>query len=540
MPRPLNSDEIPAPYIERYIQAIKSCFATNTVISPYFYQLIDYIESEARHGYHMNPIPTAIRIRGSSDPATQSQADGRTLKQPWGFDVPETDVDRSQTPCLLTIEGLPSPGCVAYIGSRYRLRPEYWLGNLSFDRQNPTQCYFELPNLPSRRDNVVQVSIPALGRRTGSSSSTPRHLSAKERRDAKEKLEEWDGQLFPLKKFGATRIRRLHLHDSDFFSIEQLVSFSVCVRSPDVWIGKRQHFRMHGWKKQIANCGAGIFLVDQGLEVPETNSTPWSNYTRLGRAPDCLPILMYNESPSGYAMPSTPRASNPTTPNPFHPKDHVRVANDEELALLRKSPFAVLANVLARAASAWAHMLNLIDSDIDKCKTRAASTAAEALGLALEQLRFNFDFLAHAKQCLNDNIYLIDSRGCQGWPGHQEYETGSLGARLVASLRVDHTYLVNRSSELSRRCETVSQVLADTLKMIETSDSLDQTKRLNNLTVLAFIFVPVGFVSTFFGMNVDVFADNPSIWIYFAVAVPTAGLVFLSLYLFPKGIDKWV
>lgn len=243
MSRPPNSDEIPAPYIERYIQAIKSCFATNTVISPYFYQLIDYIQSESRHGHHMNPIPTAIRIRGPSDPTTQSQSDGRTTQQPWGFDVSEKDVDRTQTPCLLTIEGLPSPGCVAYIGSRYRLRPEYWLGNLSFGRQNPTQsCFFELPNLPSRRDNIVQVSIPALGRRTGSSSST--HLSAKERRDAKKKLEEWDGQLFGLKKFGATRIRRLHLHDSEFFSIEQLVSFSVCVRSPDVWIGKRQRVRM--------------------------------------------------------------------------------------------------------------------------------------------------------------------------------------------------------------------------------------------------------------------------------------------------------
>lgn len=200
-----NLDEIPAPYIERYIQAIKSCFATNTVTSPYFYQLIDYIQSEARLGHHMNPIPTAIRIRAPSDPTTQSQSDGGTTQQPWGFDVAEKDVDRSQTPCLLTIEGLPSPGCVAYIGSRYRLRPEYWLGNLSFGRQNPTQsCFFELPNLPSRRDNVVQVSIPALGRRTGSSSST--HLSAQERRDAKKKLEEWDGQLFGLKKFGATRL----------------------------------------------------------------------------------------------------------------------------------------------------------------------------------------------------------------------------------------------------------------------------------------------------------------------------------------------
>lgn len=245
---------------------------------------------------------------------------------------------------------------------------------------------------------------------------------------------------------------------------------------------------------------------------------------------------MYNESPSGYRMPSTSRACNPSTPNPFHPKDHVRVASDEELALLQKSPFAVLANVLARAAAAWAQILNFVDSDVDKCKTAAPSSATDALGLALEQLRFNSDFLAGAQQSLNDNVYLIESRGCQTWPGHQEYGTGTLGAELVSSLLMDHKYLIRRCSELSRRCETVSQILADIMKMIETRESLDQTKTLHNLTVLAFVFVPLGFVSTFFGMNVDVFSENPPLWIYFAVAVPTTAIIFLMLALFHGGI----
>ena len=71
--------------------------------------------------------------------------------------------------------------------------------------------------------------------------------------------------------------------------------------------------------------------------------------------------------------------------------------------------------------------------------------------------------------------------------------------------------------------------------MIEAGESLDQTKRLNNLTVLTFVFVPLSFVSGFFGMNVDVLADNSPVWIYFAIALPTAGIVFLVHHLFPKG-----
>lgn len=229
-----NSNAIPNSSTEDYIQAIKSCFTKQTVVSPYFYQLIDYIQSDSTNAQRITPVPTAIQIRGSSDIASQS--DARAM-QPWGLDIQEKDIDKTQAPCLITIEGLPSPSCIAYIGSKYGLRPEYWLSNLSFGRQNPTQSYFfELPNLPSRRHNIVQVLIPMLGRQTGGSYST--HLSALERLEAKHKLDEWDRQLLHHKKFGATRMRKLHLHNSEFFSIEQLVSFSVYARTPDSWIGK--------------------------------------------------------------------------------------------------------------------------------------------------------------------------------------------------------------------------------------------------------------------------------------------------------------
>ncbi|CAG8960500.1 hypothetical protein HYFRA_00008220 [Hymenoscyphus fraxineus] len=296
--------------------------------------------------------------------------------QPWGVDISEKGSTQVQGPCVITIEGLPSPSCVAYVGSKYGLRPEYWLG---------------------------------------------------------------------------------------------------------------------------------VFLLDQGLDVPETQYTPLSNYTRNMRSPHFLPILSYNGSPSGYDMQSTPRESSPSTPNAFHPKDHIRVVDDEGLALMRESPFPVLSNVLTRATSAWAQILNFVDADIDKCKILAPSPTADALGLALEQLRFNFDLLAYARQCSKDNLCLIESRGCLTWPGQDRFESGTAG-RLVASLLADYQYLTERCAELSRRCESVSQILADTIKVIEAR-----------------------FIATFFGMNVDLFQNDPPVWIFFAVAVPVTGLTFLLL-----------
>lgn len=54
-----------------------------------------------------------------------------------------------------------------------------------------------------------------------------------------------------------------------------------------------------------------------------------------------------------------------------------------------KVPFAVLANVLSRATSACALILNFADSDIDKCKILPSITNGGSLELALDQLRFN-------------------------------------------------------------------------------------------------------------------------------------------------------
>ncbi|KAI1345868.1 hypothetical protein F5Y01DRAFT_322529 [Xylaria sp. FL0043] len=395
-------------------------------------------------------------------------------------------------------------------GTKYGLRPEFWLGNLSLGRQSLTRSdFFELPNLPSRGDNIIHIAIPILGRRTGSSLST--HVPAADRLQAKQKLELWDRQLFHKKKFGSTRLRELDMHNSQFFSIQQWISFSVSIKTSDNWVG--------------------IMLLDQGHKVPELQETPWSSYTRNWRAPDFHPILLYNQSPPKYSIPTTSSHEiSHSAPNAFHPKDHVRLTSDEELALLRKSPFTVLANVLSRAASAWAQILNFVDSDINQYMSHdPLPLTADALGLGLEQLRFNLDFLSHAQEYLKDNIYLIECRGCRTWPGQKEYEPGTVGAELVSSLLTDYKYLIGRCSDMSRRCETVSQILADTMKVIEARKSLDQTLKITNLTRLAFVFVPLGFICGFFGMNVNVFKNDPPVWIYFAVALPTTGLTFLLL-----------
>lgn len=225
--------EAPNSYTKEYIAVIKSCFAKDTLANPYFYQLVDYIQSDGLIQSRMIPTPTVIGIRRSLD-ATRHPEDIR----PWGFEIPFAHITQAHKPYLVTVQGLPSPGCVAHLGSQYGIRPEYWLGHLNLGRRGVTQdSFFELPSLPTRRDNIVQVPIPILGRGTG--SSIPTHFRTMQRLEAKQRLQDWDRQLLQNKRYGATRLRKLHVHNSQFFSIEQLVSFSVSERDASSWIGNK-------------------------------------------------------------------------------------------------------------------------------------------------------------------------------------------------------------------------------------------------------------------------------------------------------------
>lgn len=69
--------------------------------------------------------------------------------------------------------------------------------------------------------------------------------------------------------------------------------------------------------------------------------------------------------------------------------------------------------------------------------------------------------------------------------------------------------------------------------------SLQLNESLWRLSWVTIIFMPLTFVAGVFGMNVDLFADNPSFKWYFAVAIPLMVLVFMGWYLF-RNHQAWV
>lgn len=67
------------------------------------------------------------------------------------------------------------------------------------------------------------------------------------------------------------------------------------------------------------------------------------------------------------------------------------------------------------------------------------------------------------------------------------------------------------------------------MAVAESREAIDQAKRMGKLTFLAFIFVPLSFTTSFFGMNVkELDAKKVSIWMWLVVSVPILGLALSS------------
>ncbi|KAL8713900.1 MAG: hypothetical protein Q9220_002046 [cf. Caloplaca sp. 1 TL-2023] len=113
---------------------------------------------------------------------------------------------------------------------------------------------------------------------------------------------------------------------------------------------------------------------------------------------------------------------------------------------------------------------------------------------------------------------------------------------LASEPTVEDNWLGNSPSDMERVGTLVQEDLVkptDSLndlmyKSVEIRDSrhsLQLNTSMWRLSWITFIFLPLTFIGTFFGMNVDTFTGDPSIKWYFVAAVPMMVLVLISWYI---------
>jgi Mg2+ and Co2+ transporter CorA len=104
-------------------------------------------------------------------------------------------------------------------------------------------------------------------------------------------------------------------------------------------------------------------------------------------------------------------------------------------------------------------------------------------------------------------------------------------------LKTDLEYLLARIEIISGRCNRMTDILLSTMSILESQKSIEQSEQVNKLTRLAFVYIPLSFISSIFGMNVKEIQVNPSIWVFFLTAI-----VFTSLWVCVvswQNIKRW-
>ncbi|KXX77254.1 hypothetical protein MMYC01_204945 [Madurella mycetomatis] len=497
---------------EGYEARIRECFRRWPNAAPFYQTLIDYLNTAFSQVFSPLQIPTTYWLGhdlGRRDPVEAGSPPGhrppstqpaRRFSFPLVTQAPATNAQWMRLPPqshLTVVEGLLAPESIGTLGEMYQIRPEFFIDHLELS--NDTHAAkawkgYELPNLPSRRDNIIHVRFMSMLQ--VSSEAHPFSTVPARRLERRIKLENkrraYEQRLFDLRHYGATRIRALHVHTERWLTVEQLVSFSV----------KREGKNWHG-----------LLLVDGGRESDRVDP-PWAEYVRPGDpSAGFAPIVPYNLPiiVNGGAGPQD--GFQQKQHRPYHPAMDILLAASSpgnEAQLLAEDPFYILSCIYQAAARTRIQLLNFIESDIIECSAADSRNASGDLqqSLAVDQLLFNLQLIRRVERFCKDDLGSIARLGSASWPRTERLAEME---QIKRELQSDYDYLIEQCGSLALQCQTAIDALVSLAQWMDARDGIRESRNVADLTFLVFLFTPLNYISSCLSMNVVGIAEGVSI-----------------------------
>jgi hypothetical protein len=213
---------------------------------------------------------------------------------------------------------------------------------------------------------------------------------------------------------------------------------------------------------------------------------------------------------------------------------HLDYGRSLHTSIMAGDALYALNEIFTFAAPAEMQFLNLVDAKVDKF-TRPGLRELDSLpnlkyikGLLFRHVQY----LEEVKSCLKNS----ESRK---WPKASGVDRAKAVA-AAAAVQQDFEHLHHRAQMLHTHCTESIAVLMNSIAITESQEAIAQTKRLGKLTFLAFIFVPLSFTTSFFGMNVKELTPEHGlpIWAWFALSIPVTGLTISLFFLDFSSIRK--
>ncbi|QYS95326.1 hypothetical protein H0G86_002619 [Trichoderma simmonsii] len=421
----------------------------------------------------------------------------RELSTPKDFlDGPQINADRSQ---LIFLNGYPSREWVMTLGGTFRIDPEFWRRSQSFLHHRK---YHDLPPLPSFSQRTFHLQVSTIFNR-----DVP---ITRERVDSL-RVDGW-GEIWShhvnLERQGAVgeSIRRqLHAYSESIYSIEQYISCTLVTKNG-------------GWAVVIwldIGKSTGDCFPDCCTPIIQPTTNAALHFSSRSVSP--------GRTSSSALFLDPHHATQSTTQSSRHLSS--QYGQSLKVALMRASPLYALGDIFRHSACSSNQMVNMLMGRVEDALR--ASYLDRHEGLSLKDLRFIKNVLDEHSAYLEEVVWFLQS-GLSAWlspqptsnfPQHTNQSmnmessatnnksgmgnkklSGAIDATQIELLE-DYRCLLRRCQRLAARCKDGTDIIINGAALRESQRGIEQAEEVKLLTKLVFLFAPLSFVTSIFGMN---------------------------------------
>jgi len=99
--------------------------------------------------------------------------------------------------------------------------------------------------------------------------------------------------------------------------------------------------------------------------------------------------------------------------------------------------------------------------------------------------------------------------------------------KQIHGITEELTSIFDQANVLQNRAEKIVSVMTAVISIEEAKRAYSQSQNVSRLTYLAYVFVPLSFISSFFSMSSDIAGLKGTFWMFFAVATPLTAMSLL-------------
>ncbi|KAF4992469.1 hypothetical protein FGRMN_7140 [Fusarium graminum] len=435
------------------------------------------------------------------------------------------NLNKTPQSCIVFLRGFMTAQWINHVGARYVVDPELFSRHLDFSPPHNVANNFSIPALPSSCGHLIELPIMTI--RKCLPPAEPLSLV----------------QIDELRGLGATELAAHHHRIAKLASSEMSLGDSM-VRNIYVFddihsvIEQRLSLCMQPSKRMKKDKQDSQTFTYAGADFTPSPTSPWSVNTPVSWF---LPVIRHKPMVALKSHLFTASSIDGADFSAAHiqslsslPEDYGRSLRP---SIMAKDPFYSMTEMFNFSASSQIQFLNLIDTKLDMYSSGPTAREPDSL----QHLKYFKVILYGHIQKTKGILESIRNAQLPSWPTDPKNKNKtSVSARTIEQ---DFAYILDRTTILHTRVTESISVLMSSMSIWESQRAILQAKSVGKLTFLAFIFVPLSFTTSFFGMSVNqIEKGNLDIWWWVVMSVPIVALVFVlyfidmaSLWLKGKG-----